>query len=202
MAVAVKICGLKQMEDVEVAINAGADALGFVFDPRSPRFVGEDPGIVRELTRNWPLTVKTVAVFGRYRVGLDARSDYAQAHDFEQTPQAQALAVLRPLPDKRLEDQIEEAKRWNPAAIVLDAYSPTQSGGTGLRVDVEFAVRARELSPWPVILAGGLRPDNVAQAIREIRPYAVDVSSGVEASPGVKDHDLIKRFVEEAKLAG
>jgi phosphoribosylanthranilate isomerase len=201
LEVAVKICGVKRLEDVEAALEHGADALGFVFDPRSPRFVGENAEIVKELTAAAPYQAKTVAVFGKYREGLDQFADLAQAHDYEVLPRAGAVPVVRPVPDVTAEQLVERARRFNPVALAIDAYSPTASGGTGIRVDVEFALRVKELSPWPIVLAGGLKPENVAEAVRQVRPYAVDVSSGVESAPGVKDHERIERFVDEAKGA-
>jgi phosphoribosylanthranilate isomerase len=89
-----------------------------------------------------------------------------------------------------------------PAAILLDAYSENEYGGTGKRVDWELAATIVEKHGWPVILAGGLTPDNVAEAIRIVRPYAVDVSSGIESSPGIKDHGKMKAFVEAVRSAG
>ncbi|MFW5697907.1 MAG: phosphoribosylanthranilate isomerase [Fimbriimonadaceae bacterium] len=201
MELAVKICGLKRPEDVQAAVEFGANALGFVFDPRSPRFVGENAEIVKELTAQGPYHAKSVAVFGKYREGFDQFADLAQAHDYEVLPRARAVPVVRPVPDMTVEQLIERARRYNPVALAIDAVSPIASGGTGIRVDIDFALEVKELSPWPIVLAGGLKPENVAEAVRQVRPYAVDVSSGVESAPGVKDHELIERFVNEAKGA-
>jgi phosphoribosylanthranilate isomerase len=206
----VKICGITNLQDAQVAIKAGADFLGFIFYPQSPRHVKPEHvrEIVTRIRAQYPLpNIQLVGVF----VDQSAQSvawtldfcdlDYAQLHGTE-TPEAvttlmgRGFGVIKAL---RVRDgrTLVELERYKATAYLLDAYVPGQPGGTGHGFDWTLAVQAK--THGPIVLAGGLTPDNVAQAVRTVCPWAVDVSSGVEAAPGRKDPDKVHRFIAEAK---
>ncbi len=198
-----KICGITRLDDARHAVEHGATALGFIFWPQSPRHV--EPAAVRAILRALPHPVVSVGVF--VNAPLDALRattaasgvTMAQLHG-EETPDVAAGAgvpVFRATGLARFE---AEAPQW-PADTVwlLDAHDPVQRGGTGRRIDwPSAAVVARD---HRVILAGGLTADNVAEAIATVRPIGVDVSSGVEVSPGVKDPERVRRFLANARVA-
>ena len=200
MRTRVKICGITRVEDAMAAARAGADAVGFVFEPKSPRHVSADQAkaIIREL----PPFVTVVGLFVNAapdnieavlnRVPLDL----IQFHGNE-TPE-QCRRYHRPyIKAIRMQADInlpEKAHLYNDAAgLLLDSFVDGATGGTGQAFD--WARVPHDLSR-PVILAGGLTPDNVSMAIREARPFAVDVSSGVEVSKGIKDAGRIAAFIE------
>jgi phosphoribosylanthranilate isomerase len=192
----VKICGLTNREDAQVAIDSGADALGFVFERTSPRFIGEEFEWIAELP---PLPLK-VAVFGRVdRTVPRGIFDAVQGVEWDvlSTPSTKRLHAIR----LRAGQTAEDISRMTVAAsaILLDAYRADAFGGTGERVDWELAAEIVRLSSRPIILAGGLEPDNVAEAVRIVRPFAVDVSSGVESSKGRKDHAKVRDFIAAAR---
>lgn len=209
MALRIKICGITREEDARAAIDAGADALGFVFVPGTPRYI--EPGRAAAITRGLPPFVSRVGLFVdadpefiRAVVGK-ARLDTVQLHG-DEAPEAgrgllgiarviQAFRVRGPETLQRLNAYRDSSDAW-----LLDAYVPGTSGGTGARFDWSLAVEACRLG-HPVILAGGLKPENIAEAVRQVSPYAVDVSSGVEASPGLKDAQKIERLVRQARSA-
>jgi phosphoribosylanthranilate isomerase len=208
MRIRIKICGLTDPADLRAAADAGADAVGFNFYPKSSRFV--DPNAAGPLVRSTPPFVEPVGVYVEAtademratanRLGLRA----VQWHG-EGLPPDGDLGQLRLYVAARVrcEGCLESIRNvvasrgaaGSPiAAVLIDAHVPGQFGGTG------------QTAPWqllagfdpgvPVILAGGLTPENVAQAIRIVRPYGVDVASGVESSPGRKDAEKMRRFVE------
>ncbi|HSE57087.1 MAG TPA: phosphoribosylanthranilate isomerase [Nitrospiraceae bacterium] len=203
----VKICGLTNLDDALAAAEAGADAVGFVLYRKSPRYI--DPSTVRMIVRALPPLVLPVGVF----VNEDAKtvSDtmdacglaLAQLHGDESSSYCELLGrpVLKAL---RVRDRIsalavaEYQGRAGVRGFVLDACSSQAYGGTGLLADWNLA--AELAKTCPILLAGGLTPENVADAIRTVRPYGVDVSSGVEASPGKKDHGRLRAFVQAARL--
>lgn len=193
----VKVCGLTRMADAEAALEFGADALGFVLDPASPRFVGRHEGAA-EIARTLGPYALCVAVFGTWSDSADS-SAYAavQAVDVERAPAQRRIRVFRAREDSTVEEALAVAHGMD--GLLLDAYSPDRMGGTGLRVDLGFAAAVRESSSVPLILAGGLDPDNVAEAVRRVRPYAVDASSGLESAPGIKDIARMRAFVEAAR---
>lgn len=187
----VKICGLHRPEDVELAVTLGADLVGFVCEPSSPRFVGEGWG------PDWlfELPVPRVAVYGAVRKA-PAAFTFLQAHTWpsDWDDPRPRLSVWR-LGDPAGAPTVDGIYR------LLDAYHPQQHGGSGEKIDWEEAARIVASSTSPVILAGGLTPENVAEAIRRVRPAGVDVSSGIEKAPGVKDPERLKAFIENAKSA-
>lgn len=198
---AVKICGITRREDAEAAVEFGAHALGFVLWPSSPRCT--TPGAVREIVAGLPPFVTPVGVFvnpsaDEVALAADAGIRLAQIHGAVPVFAGGRcpLAVLRVV---HLSETTLEAIKpaIADATVLLDASDPVRHGGTGRTVDW---TRARAVAARRrVILAGGLTPANVGEAIRAVRPYAVDVASGVEAAPGVKDHDLLRRFIAAAK---
>ncbi|GMV35765.1 MAG: N-(5'-phosphoribosyl)anthranilate isomerase [Fimbriimonadales bacterium] len=194
----VKICGITRLEDALVAIEMGVHALGFVLEPSSPRYVGGRGDLLRAVA-SLPPFVSTVAVYG---VRGGGRSDWEEAVSAVQAVEGEpAKPLLRTLrleseaDIERLSDVIRGA-----SALVLDAFHPTQMGGTGRALDWSLAAKVSAISPVPVILAGGLTPDNVAEAAYVVRPYAVDVSSGVESEPGVKDARKMEAFIRAVAL--
>jgi phosphoribosylanthranilate isomerase len=203
----VKICGITIVEDAEVAVWAGADALGFVMYRKSPRFV--EPAMARAIVAGLPPFVLPVGVFvneeaERVRVLMDECGlALAQLHGDESAQYCQNLG--RPaLKAIRLKDRdgflalAEFHGRANVRGFLIDAFSDHAYGGTGQTVDWTLAQEAARSAP--IILAGGLNPGNVAQAVQMVRPYGVDVSSGVEQRPGKKDPDKVKAFIQAARL--
>ncbi len=199
----VKVCGITRLTDALHAVQQGATALGFVFWPHSPRFV--TPERAREIIAELPSSIVTVGVF--VNESVDGIRDVAartgittvQLHGDEPPAYADALQwpVVRSV---TVDDAGDTCSAW-PAGTVflLDAVDPVRRGGTGGRVDWKRAAAlARDRR---VVLAGGLTAENVAEAIAAVRPFGVDVSSGVEQSPGVKDFDKVARFVANARSA-
>ncbi|MCE2765864.1 MAG: phosphoribosylanthranilate isomerase [Fimbriimonadaceae bacterium] len=195
----VKICGLTNRADVEWAIEYGADAIGFVHEPSSPRCIGEtDLSWIQKLP---PVPIK-VAVFGRVdRPAFAGLFDLVQGSEWESYPEpaTKRIHTYRVRSGQRPTDYSHMTV--NAAAVLLDAHKDWVFGGTGLRVDLGFAAEFVQLCEKPVILAGGLDDENVSAAIKRVRPFMVDVSSGIEEYPGKKDWDKMRRFIEEAKGA-
>jgi phosphoribosylanthranilate isomerase len=206
--VRIKICGLTHPDDVRAAADAGADAVGFNFYPRSPRFVA--PATAETLVRVTPSTVVPVGVF----VEATAREmcttairlalQEVQWHGDGPMPEGNCdpypLVVacrVRGAIDLEMIRAIIARNQF--AAVLLDAHVPGQFGGTGQTAPWDLLVG---FDPGvPVILAGGLTPENVAEAVRIVRPYGVDVASGVESSPGRKDPEKLRRFVAAVRAA-
>jgi phosphoribosylanthranilate isomerase len=198
-----KVCGITRLTDALHAVNHGATALGFVFWPRSPRFV--TPEAAADIVAELPSTVMAVGVFvnesidGIRSVAGRVRLSTVQLHGDEPPAYADGLAwpILRSV---TLESARSALDAWAPETMwLLDAADLERRGGTGQTVDwMEAAALARE---HQVVLAGGLTPENVGEAIRSVQPYGVDVSSGVEESPGVKDFGKVARFLENAREA-
>ena len=204
MRTRIKICGITRAEDAWAAVQAGADALGFVFYPPSPRCV--EVGAAASIIRSLPPFVTTVALFVNAdretiagvleETGIDLIQfhgnecpDYCAEHG---RPWIKAVRMKDDVDLDKLARDYADAR-----ALLLDAYRPGVPGGTGEafdwgRIPAELAGR--------IVLAGGLTPDNVAEAVRQVRPYAVDVSGGVEAEKGIKDADKIKRFIRGVQL--
>ena len=202
----VKICGITSIEDAMAAVEAGADAIGFVFAP-SPRQI--DSATAKRIADALPPFIARVGVFvnadpSLLEVARDCGLDAAQLHGEQSDLFAQLLAphirIIRVLRVKD-EESLASIKSYPAAdAYLLDTFSKDALGGTGKSFDWELAVKAKQFGK-PVILSGGLNPENVEEAVRLVRPYAVDVSSGVELSPGKKDHNKIKELVENVRKA-
>ena len=197
----VKICGLTRPQDVDAAVTAGADAVGFVFTQRSKRYVAPERAV--ELAARVPAFVSRVGLFMDAEAGFVERVlkevplTLLQFHGLETPaycrrfgrPYVKALGMADP---EKLQHVDEYA---DAAAILLDSHPPGEPGGTGRTFSWD---RIPTLSR-PLVLAGGLNPSNVAAAVCTVRPWAVDVSSGVETEPGVKCADKMKEFIREAK---
>ena len=203
MSVRVKICGITSRDDALAAVEAGADALGFMFFAQSPRHVAARVAV--EIVQVLPPFVAKVGVFVNpseeevLRAIAACGLDTVQLHGDERPEICGRFAVkiikafrirdaasLKPLPDYRV------------SAWLLDSYVAGQLGGSGATFNWDLAVQAKKLGS-PVILAGGLTPENVAEAVRHVQPFAVDVSSGVESAPGKKDAAKLRAFVRAAK---
>ncbi len=201
----VKICGITRVEDGLAAARAGADAIGLVFAAKSPRrlVIVQAVAIAAAL----PPFVSSVALFVNpevaevERVIREVRPDLLQFHGEESAEFCAGFRVpwLKAVRVKPETDLLQYATVFAEArGLLLDAYSPLAHGGTGHRFDWSL-IPSRV--PLPVVLAGGLDPANVAEAIRAVRPWAVDVSSGVEAEPGIKDAAKIAAFIKEVRNA-
>lgn len=210
----VKICGITNFDDARVAAEAGADYLGFILFAKSPRYV--EPRTVKAILtalRAADHHVPGIGVFvnmpGR-EVALvleETGLAYAQLHGDEDVATVAALGgrgfkALRPASIDDLAPGVQFAALAGLDApqLLVDAYSPTAYGGTGHQADWSLAKQAVAQTPR-LLLAGGLTPDNVADAIVAVRPWGVDVSSGVEAEPGCKDHDKVRAFIAAARQA-
>ena len=204
--VRVKICGITNLEDALAACEAGADAIGFIFVPEAKkrnRFI--EPAKAREIAEQLPPFVCVTAVcvnesLERLREYLEF-ADYVQLCGEESVTDCEAVALraikaFRVGPGFRAESMLA----YPTAAYLLDACVEGQRGGTGKTCDWALAQEAVALGR-PVVLAGGLTPDNVAEAVRVVRPYAVDTAGGVESAPGKKDHERVRTFIERAKRA-
>jgi phosphoribosylanthranilate isomerase len=218
----IKICGITNIGDALAAADAGADAIGLNFYPKSARYVNRDVGA----------TILQAAPATLFRVGVVVNEEVADLHQLiadlqstapiglqavqlhgDESPhyvgQVRAKYVIRGrrFGDKGIAEIAADLEacdkmRRLPDAVLIDAAAPGQYGGTGTTVSWScLADYRRWLHNVPLILAGGLTPDNVAEAIRIVRPHAVDVASGVEASPGKKDHAKVRDFVAAARGA-
>ena len=202
-AVRVKICGITRIEDALAAAAAGADAIGLVFYAKSPRAV--DIEQARAILAALPPFVTSVGLFvdaersELERILASVPLDLLQFHGDESVQQCEAFGrpYIKALRVKAGDDIAAQVARYPSAqGILLDAYVEGVPGGTGEAFDWSLIPQA--LSK-PLILAGGLRPDNVAEAVSRVRPYAVDVSGGVEASKGVKDVEKVGAFIRAAR---
>lgn len=201
--VCVKICGITNVEDALAAVEAGADALGFVFYPPSPRYVA--PERVRAIVDRLPPFVTTVGLFvdGSVQTINDIAArcglDRLQLHG-DESPEFCAMVERPVIKAFRIKaaNSLVRLPDYKVSAYLLDAYvEGALPGGTGASFAWELAVQAKPYGP--LILAGGLTPENVETAIRQVSPYGVDVSTGVERAPGLKDHAKVRRFIARAK---
>jgi phosphoribosylanthranilate isomerase len=191
MSVLVKICGLTREQDVDAAVAAGADMLGFILVATSPRGISVERAL--ELAERVPQTSRTVAVFETAPVtapGADQGRgfDLVQSYDDPGPGRDDRILAVRGEPPAELPEGVP---------VQLDLAFGSRPDAAALRAHWMRAAAVRA----PVMLAGSLTPDNVADAVRAVRPWAVDTARGVEAAPGVKDPDLIHRFVSEARRA-
>jgi phosphoribosylanthranilate isomerase len=199
MRTLVKICGVRRLEDARLACELGANAIGFVFWPASPRFV--DPERARAIVLELPPFVSAVGVF------VDQMPDYVNGvaglvklsavqlhgHERPESYLRSRYRVIKAVPvaaDFDVGRACDELPRM--ATMLLDAQDPIRRGGTGRQIDWRAAAAAARHRP--VILSGGLNADNVVDAIDRVRPYAIDLASGVESSPGVKDPDKLRQL--------
>lgn len=199
VSVKLKVCGITSLEDARAAIDCGAAYLGFNFYPRSPRYI--TPDAAREIINELPPEVLCVGIFVNEVRPADVLAtmsasgvQYAQLHGDETPDYCACVGAERVIKALRVSSDFEARSVWDypAAAILLDAYDAKLYGGTGKTVDWEVAYEAARLTK--VFLAGGLTPDNVAEAVRAVEPFAIDVNSGVERAPGRKDADKLRRL--------
>jgi len=207
MSPKIKICGITNQEDADLAVQEGADALGFVFYPQSPRYV--QPAVAQHIIASLPPFVLPVGVFVNHELAMvqrvfdDCGLALAQLHGDESPGFCESLKrpVLRAI---RLRDRssflalAEWKGRIGVRGFVVDAFSDRVYGGTGHLTD--WSLAGEVAKAVPILLAGGLTPENVQEAIRQVQPYGVDVSSGVEHSPGRKDPAKIRAFIQSVRL--
>lgn len=205
MPVRVKVCGITRLEDAQVAVREGAAALGFVFYEPSPRYIA--PAQAAKIIESLPPFVTTTALFVNESadavaaIAEQTQVDLLQFHGDESAAFCDAfdrpyIKAIRMRPNA---DLLAETEAFSSArALLLDAYKPGVPGGTGEAFNWdEIPLDLRH----NIILAGGLTPENISQAIKQVAPYAVDVSGGVEASKGVKDPNKLARFFQEVARA-
>lgn len=201
----IKICGITNKDDAINAVSLGADALGFIFYKQSPRYIA--PSIVEEITHYLPPYVSIVGVFVNeektqiQRITNQCKLDIIQLHGNESPADCINL-------NKRTTKafSIKDQDDLNPIAnyqgmisgMLLDTKAEDIKGGTGQTFDWGLAIRAKEYD-IPLILAGGIKSENIKKAIQLVNPYGIDVSSGVESEPGKKDYNKMKELISEAK---
>jgi phosphoribosylanthranilate isomerase len=212
-ALRIKICGVTSEADACRAVELGADAVGLNFHPPSPRRV--DAVTADRILRGLPPFIEAVAVY----VETPLRQVYEHLRDFGRVRTIQMHGRQRELANcypyhfvpafaVRAAEDLHSVSRyldacrglgWPPSAVLLDGHAPGLHGGTGQTAPWDLLADFRP--GVPVILAGGLTPDNVAEAVRRVRPYALDVASGVESAPGRKDPEKMARFIDNARSA-
>jgi len=204
-ATLVKVCGIANVADAFAAVEAGADMLGFVF-AESPRRV--DVNTVKHIQQAVGPDVITVGVFTDESDDILLTMEhcglaYAQLHGGQSEAFARRIGCSQVIRVARVndEDSIKKLAEYQEASFyLLDTYKKGVPGGTGETFDWDLALQAKSLAK-PIILSGGLNPENAGEAVRTVRPYAVDVSSGVEESPGRKDHVKIQEFIQHVREA-
>ena len=198
----VKICGITRLEDAAAAVAAGAGAIGFIFWPRSPRFI--DPHRARAIAAALPPFVTPVGVFVNQpiehvnAVTSLVRLGAVQLHG-DETP-AFAAAMSAPVIKAVTVDAVDPGAWPSRVRLLLDVHDPVARGGTGRAID--WAAAAGLAAQREILLAGGLTPDNVADAVGRVRPFGIDVSSGVERAPGIKDHQRLRALFEAVYDSG
>ena len=202
----IKICGITNLEDARAAVEAGADALGFNFYRGSRRYI--EPREARRIIEALPPGILSVGVFVNEdgpetlaRKAREAGVALVQLHGEETPDYCRRLGGLRVVKALRVGSDFDpsSAREYEAEAILLDAFAPQERGGTGLCFDWSVARIVREHVP-ALYLAGGLTPETVAEAIRLVEPFAVDVCSGVEKAPGRKDARRLRAFMEAARF--
>ncbi|MBI3653402.1 MAG: phosphoribosylanthranilate isomerase [Acidobacteria bacterium] len=203
--VKVKICGVRTYAEAQTALEGGADALGFNFWPKSVRFITPDQA--RKIIQRLPPFLSCVGVF----VNADAQRinhiveqtgiQIVQLHGDEAPEFCQQLHAAKIIKAFRVNEafDVEVIKTFSASAFLLDAKVKGEYGGTGQRFDWQIAIEAKKFAP--IILAGGINQENVAEALRLVRPFAIDVCSGVEAEPGRKDLPKLREFMKTVEQA-
>ena len=200
--VKVKICGMTNLKDVKVAVDGGVDAVGFIFYKKSPRSVTMQA--VREIVVELPPFVDSVGVFVNEtaeqinKIADHCKLDRVQLHGDESPAFCKKIRrrVIKAIRVKDIQS-LKKLSDYPVSSFLLDTFSEEQYGGTGKVFDWNLAYPAKRYGP--IILAGGLTPNNVRQAIQRIQPYGVDVCSGVESQPGIKDHKKMQTFLKNVK---
>jgi phosphoribosylanthranilate isomerase len=202
--VKVKICGITNLKDAQAAIRWGADCIGFVFWPKSPRYI--QPGRASQIAKELPDSVCKVGVFVDEKeaevrkVARLCKLDALQFHGKESPSYCNKFKDYSVIKAFRIKGarSLKDIARYRVDYYFLDAFRPGKPGGTGRTFDWRQAVKAKKFGR-PIILSGGLGPENVTSAIKRVRPYMVDASSGLEKAPGKKDHRLLKEFIHKVK---
>lgn len=203
MSTRIKICGITRLEDAKVAANLGVDALGFIFHPQSPRFI--PPEQARNIIRQLPPMINRVGVFVNQtretimQIATQCGIDTVQLHGNE-TPEfcdTISLPVIKSF-SIRPDSDISKLKEYRTQGILLDTWAPGMQGGSGVTFDWNIARKACGMFS-NIILAGGLGPTNLEDALRMVDPFAVDINSGVEIMPGVKNPHKIRDVVKIVK---
>ena len=200
--VKVKVCGMTNLKDTLLAVEEGSDAVGFIFYKKSPRSVTMK--LVREIVLELPPFVDTVGVFvdetaDQINKIVDyCNLDMVQLHG-DESPTFCKRMRRRVIKAFRVKDMqsVKKLTNFQVSGFILDTFSESLHGGTGKVFDWNLVLPAKKFGP--IIMAGGLTPSNVRQAIQRVRPYGVDVCSGVESEPGIKDHKKIRFFLKNAK---
>jgi len=201
----VKICGITNKEDALYAAGCGANALGFIFYEKSPRYIAPDNA--KTIIAALPPFVTTVGVFVNKDfndirdMALLTGITVVQLHGDESPSycnlvEGKLIKAIRVKNDR----SIEGLKKYDVDAFLLDSFDKNSFGGSGLTFDWKLAEKAKQYGK--IILAGGLTPDNVEEAVKKVVPYGVDVSSGVEKKPGIKDNNKVKEFIIRSKAIG
>jgi phosphoribosylanthranilate isomerase len=197
----IKVCGITNLDDARLAVELGADMLGFIFYPQSRRAITRDTAA--QICRQ--LNVEKVGVFVNesapvIQATLDACGLTAIQFHGDEPPSFCRQFAAKAIKALRIRDagSLAVAAEYDVDALLLDTYTDSQHGGTGRTFDWQLAVQAKQFGR-PIILSGGLTPENVREAIATVQPYAVDVASGVEQAPGRKDPDKLRRFIEACK---
>lgn len=199
----VKICGITRLENALFACKLGADALGFIFYEKSPRYISYQDA--QKIYEALPDYVAKIGVF----VSPNASDiqqcysffepDFIQIHGEHRLDELAVFGTKKLLPALQVKQNIEEkmlaAYQGKCAGILLDAYKPGLYGGTGSTFDWQLALAAKKYHP--VVLSGGLNPDNIRAAVKQVQPTAIDVNSGVESAPGVKDHQKLRKLFQQ-----
>ncbi|MCI0665199.1 MAG: phosphoribosylanthranilate isomerase [Acidobacteria bacterium] len=200
--VKLKICGITNLDDARAAITSGAEYLGFNFYSKSPRFI--EPQEARKIIKQLPGEIVTIGIFVNLPRPADvletlqaSGAQMAQLHGDEDAEYCLSVGRERVIKALRIDDHFDLRRvlDYPAAAILLDAYHENLYGGTGKLANWALAREAARLTS--VFLAGGLTPDNVAEAIRTVEPFALDVNSGVERAPGRKDADKLRKLKDE-----
>ncbi len=203
MSVKVKICGITNVADGLAAVEAGADMIGLMFYERSPRHISLATAV--EISRALPPFVVKVGVFVNpdedmvMRAIGDCGVSLLQFHG-EETPEFCTQFGVMSMKAFRVRgpETLAELPKYQTDAWLLDAYSADAHGGTGAKFNWNLALEATQFGR-PIFLAGGLTPENVGEAVRRVQPFGVDVSSGVESSPGKKDHEKVRAFIQASQ---
>lgn len=203
METRVKICGVTNVADALAAAEAGADMIGLMFYEHSPRHVSI--ATAAEISRALPPFVLRVGVFVDPQEALvtraigDCNLTLLQFHGDEPSDFCTQFGLMT-VKALRVRDaqSLDQLANFQTDAFLLDAHSKSGLGGTGEKFNWDLAVEAQKFGK-PIFLAGGLTPENVADAVKQVRPFAVDVSSGVESAPGIKDHAKVRAFIEAVR---
>lgn len=198
----IKICGITNLDDALTAADLGADALGFNFYKKSPRYI--EPEKAADIIAQLPPIIMPIAVFVNEReerireVQKTTCIQTIQLHG-DESPEFCSRFGARVIKAFQVKDKetIKHMAHYHVGAFLLDSYRNGQRGGTGATFDWHLAVVAKTFGR--IILAGGLTPENAAEAVKLVQPYGVDVASGVEREPGIKDHAKLKKFITEVR---